>query len=84
MPFINGRPIGQLADIVVLQEKRVPIDQSDQLINGAQQSRVLGPEDHVGPYGSISHEPSDWASQSTAHADDSGVVSCPFVMEDEL
>jgi hypothetical protein len=37
MPFINGRPIGQLADIVVLQEKRVPIDQSDQLINGAQQ-----------------------------------------------
>ena len=30
-------------------------------------SRVLGPEDHVGPYGSISHKPSDWALQSTAH-----------------
>jgi hypothetical protein len=43
MPFINGRPIGQLADIVVLQEKRVPIDQSDQLINGAQQ--IEAPEE---------------------------------------
>ena len=44
MPFINGRPIDQLADIVVLREKRVPINQSDQLINGAQQ--ILSDETH--------------------------------------
>ena len=37
MPFINGGPIDQLVDIDVLHQKSGPIDQSDQLINGAQQ-----------------------------------------------
>jgi hypothetical protein len=35
-PFINGGPIDQLVDIDVLHQKSGPIDQSDQLINGAQ------------------------------------------------
>ena len=62
-------------------------------------SRVLGPQDHVGPcrphvphgpYGSISHEPSDWALQSTAHEPSVWSLTtlaqlvAPFVTEDEL
>ena len=34
--FINGGPIDQVVDIDVLHQKSGPIDQSDQLINGAQ------------------------------------------------
>jgi len=39
MPFINSGPIDQLVDIDVLHQKRLPIDQSAQLINWAQQLR---------------------------------------------
>jgi hypothetical protein len=37
LPFINGGRIDQMVDIDVLRQNISPIDQSDQLINGAQQ-----------------------------------------------
>jgi hypothetical protein len=37
-PYINYEPIDKLVEIDVLLEKSLPIDQSDQLINGAQQT----------------------------------------------
>jgi hypothetical protein len=41
LPFINGGPIDQVVDIDVLHQKSGPIDQSDQLINGAQQIQSI-------------------------------------------
>ena len=43
LPYINWEPIDQFVDIDVLLKKRVPIDQSDQLTNGAQQLSLAPP-----------------------------------------
>jgi hypothetical protein len=48
LPFINGGPVDQVIYINVLHQKSGPIDQSDQLINGAQQIIRMPTTDSVG------------------------------------